>query len=104
VVHCALLVPKLITTILVVLDYGVKRRECRVLGYIDMSDLKAVGRRLRQLRGFDTSQEEFANRLQISQSQLSKYERGVAAPPAEVLMRIKDRLRVSIDWLLSGDD
>jgi DNA-binding XRE family transcriptional regulator len=101
VAHCYLLVVKFITTILVILNLSVKGEECR--GY-DMSDLKAVGRRLRQLRGFDISQEEFARRLEISQSQLSKYERGVAAPPAEVLIRIKERLRVSIDWLLSGDN
>ena len=64
-------------------------------------NLKAVGRRLRELRGFDTTQEEFANQLGISQSQLSKYERGVAAPPADVLLRVKEKLRVSIDWLLT---
>jgi transcriptional regulator with XRE-family HTH domain len=68
------------------------------------TNLKAVGRRLRELRGFDTTQEEFANQLGISQSQLSKYERGVAAPPADVLLRIKEKLRVSIDWLLTGND
>ena len=66
------------------------------------SDLKAVGRRLREVRGFDMSQEEFADLLGISQSQLSKYERGVAAPAADVLVRIKERLRVSVDWLLTG--
>lgn len=69
-----------------------------------MSDLKSVGRRLRQLRGFDITQEEFAQKLGVSQSQLSKYERGLAAPPADTLIRIKERLRVSIDWLLTGDD
>jgi transcriptional regulator with XRE-family HTH domain len=69
-----------------------------------MSDLKGVGRRLRQLRGFDITQEEFAHKLGVSQSQLSKYERGVAAPPADILIRIKERLRISIDWLLTGDD
>jgi transcriptional regulator with XRE-family HTH domain len=69
-----------------------------------MSDMKALGRRLRRLRGFDVTQEEFAERLGISQSQLSKYERGVAAPPADILMRIKSQCRVSIDWLLTGED
>jgi transcriptional regulator with XRE-family HTH domain len=69
-----------------------------------MSDLKGLGRRLRQLRGFDVTQEEFAAELGISQSQLSKYERGVAAPPADILMRIKSRFPVSIDWLLTGDE
>jgi transcriptional regulator with XRE-family HTH domain len=69
-----------------------------------MSDLKAVGRRLRQLRGFDVTQADFARKLGISQSQLSKYERGVAAPPADVLIRLKEMLRISLDWLLTGND
>jgi transcriptional regulator with XRE-family HTH domain len=68
-----------------------------------MSDMKSLGRRIRQLRGFDATQEVFAKKLGISQSQLSKYERGTVAPPADVLMRIKEQFRVSIDWLLTGD-
>lgn len=68
-----------------------------------MSDMKSLGRRIRQLRGFDITQEEFAKKLGISQSQLSKYERGIVAPPADVLIRIKEQIRVSIDWLLTGD-
>jgi len=68
-----------------------------------MSHLKSLGRRIRQLRGFDLTQNEFATKLGISQSQLSKYERGVVAPPADVLIRIKEQFRVSIDWLLTGD-
>jgi transcriptional regulator with XRE-family HTH domain len=64
--------------------------------------LVAIGHRLRQLRGFETSQIEFAQRLGISQSQLSKYERGQAAPPADVLRRLKDAFNVNIDWLLTG--
>jgi len=70
---------------------------------ISASDMKSLGRRIRQLRGFDVTQDEFASKLGISQSQLSKYERGVLAPPAGVLIRIKDKCRVSIDWLLTGD-
>jgi transcriptional regulator with XRE-family HTH domain len=65
--------------------------------------MKALGRRIRQLRGFEVTQDEFARKLGISQSQLSKYERGIVAPPADVLMRIKELFRVSIDWLLTGD-
>ena len=67
------------------------------------SDMKSLGRRIRQLRGFDATQDEFAKKLGISQSQLSKYERGTVAPPADVLIRIREQLRVSIDWLLTGD-
>jgi transcriptional regulator with XRE-family HTH domain len=69
----------------------------------DSLDLKALGRRLRELRGFDLTQEEFATQLETSQSQLSKYERGVAAPPADILFLVMQRFRVSIDWLLTGE-
>jgi len=69
-----------------------------------VTSMKALGRRIRQLRGFEVTQEEFARKLGISQSQLSKYERGIVAPPADVLMRIKEQFRVSIDWLLTGDN
>ena len=69
----------------------------------DSPDLKTLGRRLRELRGFDLTQGELAKELGISQSQLSKYERGVAAPPADVLFFIKQRFEVSIDWLLTGE-
>ena len=68
----------------------------------DNPDLSALGRRLRELRGFDLTQEEFAKELGISQSQLSKYERGAAVPPADILFFVKKRFRVSIDWLLTG--
>ncbi|MBA3916415.1 MAG: helix-turn-helix transcriptional regulator [Acidobacteriales bacterium] len=68
-----------------------------------MSDLRSLGRRIRQLRGFDCTQDEFARKLGISQSQLSKYERGIVAPPADVLIRIKEQFRVNIDWLLTGE-
>jgi transcriptional regulator with XRE-family HTH domain len=66
------------------------------------SETKAIGRRIRQIRGFDLTQEAFAKELGISQSQLSKYERGLISPPADVLLRIKERFRVSVDWLLTG--
>jgi transcriptional regulator with XRE-family HTH domain len=69
----------------------------------DSPDLKALGKRLRELRGFDLTQQEFAQELGISQSQLSKYERGIVAPTAEILFFVKKCFRVSIDWLLTGE-
>jgi len=78
-------------------------REKRRIVQRESPDLKALGRRLRELRGFDLNQGEVADDLGISQSQLSKYERGVAAPPADVLFLIKQRFQVSIDWLLTGE-
>jgi transcriptional regulator with XRE-family HTH domain len=69
----------------------------------DNPDLRTLGRRLRELRGFDLTQGELAKELGVSQSQLSKYERGVAAPPADILFFIKQRFQISIDWLLTGE-
>lgn len=68
------------------------------------TDRKSIGRRMRQVRGFDVTQGDFARMLGISQSQLSKYERGLIGPASEVLIRLKQRFGVSIDWLLTGKD
>ena len=65
-------------------------------------DWKAVGRRVRKLRGFETTQEEFARQLSISQSQLSRYEKGKSEMGSEALIRITQRFKKSIDWLLTG--
>ena len=67
-------------------------------------DWQAVGRRLRQLRGFDTYQADFARKLGISQSQLSRYERGESELDAELLLRISEKFGKSIEWLLKGEE
>jgi len=81
-----------------------KSQSQKVAAGNDSELFTAIGRRLRQVRGFETSQTEFAQRLGVSQSQLSKYERGQAAPTAEVLRRLKDAFKISVDWLLTGSD
>jgi len=65
-------------------------------------DWKAVGRRLRELRGFDANQAEFAKRIGISQGQLSRYEKGKSEISAEVLLRISQSFGRSIEWVLTG--
>lgn len=65
-------------------------------------DWKAVGRRLRELRGFDANQAEFAKRIGISQGQLSRYEKGKSEISAEVLLRISQNFDRSIEWVLTG--
>jgi transcriptional regulator with XRE-family HTH domain len=65
-------------------------------------DWKAVGRRLRELRGFDTNQAELARQIGISQGQLSRYEKGKSEITAEVLLRISQRFGKSIEWVLMG--
>jgi transcriptional regulator with XRE-family HTH domain len=65
-------------------------------------DLRAVGRRIRELRGFDMTQDEFARRIGITQSHLSALERGDNEPGASVLLAISREFGKSVDWLLTG--
>jgi len=63
-----------------------------------------VGRRIRQLRGFDMTQREFAKRIGVSQSYLSAIEHGRNEAGAEVLLAISRECGKSIEWLLTGKD
>jgi transcriptional regulator with XRE-family HTH domain len=67
-------------------------------------DWKAVGRRMRELRGFDVHQAQFAHELGVSQGQLSKYEQGRSEIGAEVLLRLARKSGKTIEWLLTGRD
>ena len=65
-------------------------------------DLAGIGRRIRQLRGFETTQAEFARRIHVAQSYLSALERGEKEPGAAVLLAISREFGKSVDWLLTG--
>jgi transcriptional regulator with XRE-family HTH domain len=65
-------------------------------------DLRAIGRRIRELRGFDMTQDEFARRIGVAQSYLSALERGEKEPGAAVLLAISQEFGKSVDWLLTG--
>ena len=67
-------------------------------------DWKGVGRRMRELRGFEMNQAEFARSLGISQGQLSRYEKGKSEIGAEVLLRISQHFGRSMEWLLTGKE
>jgi transcriptional regulator with XRE-family HTH domain len=67
-------------------------------------DLSAIGRRIRELRGFDVTQDEFALRVGITQSHLSALERGDNEPGASVLLAISREFGKSVDWLLTGEE
>ena len=66
------------------------------------ADLKAVGARIRELRG-TIFQEDLAAYLGISQGQLSKIERGMMGPTVETLTRLSERFGKSIDWIVRGE-
>jgi transcriptional regulator with XRE-family HTH domain len=66
-------------------------------------DWKAVGRRIRELRGFDLTQAELADRIRVSQGYLSTVEHGQGEVGAEVLLAISREFGKSIEWLLTGE-
>jgi transcriptional regulator with XRE-family HTH domain len=66
-------------------------------------DLEAIGRRIREMRGFDLTQAEFGRLMGIGQTQLGKYERGESEPTVELLLRLKKHSGRSIDWILTGE-
>jgi len=63
---------------------------------------KLVGRRVRELRGFDITQEELARKIGISQGYLSAIESGKKEAGAEILLRISREFGKSLEWLLTG--
>ncbi len=67
-------------------------------------DWKSVGRRLRELRGYDMTQAEFAQRVEVSQGFLSYAERGEKEIGASTLLRISREFGKTIEWLLTGKD
>jgi len=67
-------------------------------------DWKVVGRRVREIRGFEVNQAEFARALGVSQGQLSRYEQGSSEIGAAVLLRLARTSGKTIEWLLTGRD
>lgn len=67
-------------------------------------DWHSVGRRIRELRGFDMTQAEFADAIGVAQSYVSDIERGRKEPGAVVLFRIARLYGKTMEWLLTGVD
>ena len=67
-------------------------------------DWKSVGRRVRELRGFDVNQEDFAARIGVTQAYLSLIEHGKREIGGGVLFRISREFGKSIEWLLIGKE
>ena len=67
-------------------------------------DPVAVGRRIRQVRGFDLTQAEMARVLGLTQAGLSKLERGDRLPTIEVLLKLRAFSGKPVDWLITGEE
>jgi transcriptional regulator with XRE-family HTH domain len=59
---------------------------------------------VRELRGFDIAQAQFARELGISQGQLSRYEQAKSEIGAEILLRLARRSGKTIEGLLTGKE
>ena len=66
-------------------------------------DWVGVGRRIRELRGFDMTQGDFARRIGVSQNYLSMMERGHVEIGAEIVLKISREFSKSMEWLLTGE-
>ena len=66
-----------------------------------MSKISFNIRRLRELKKL--SQENLADELQITRARLGAYEEGRSAPPIEILIKLSEYFRISLDLLLKTD-
>jgi transcriptional regulator with XRE-family HTH domain len=83
---------------------GIRRSTPRHTAKPTAVDWKTVGRRIRELRGFDLSQQDFANRIGISQTYVSDIEHGKVEVGAEILLRIARQFGKTMEWLLTGEE
>jgi transcriptional regulator with XRE-family HTH domain len=67
-------------------------------------DWPSVGRRIRELRGFDTNQAQFAQAIGVTQSHVSAIERGQKEIGVVPLFKIARIYGKSIEWLLTGSN
>lgn len=65
-----------------------------------MSDLSTFGQRIKQLRQENNlSQRDFAERIGVTASALSSYEKAQKNPSVNVAVKIATEFKVSLDWL-----
>ncbi|AKX95661.1 transcriptional regulator [Moorella thermoacetica] len=64
----------------------------------------SIGKRIKELREkIGLTQEELAERVQISRSALANYESGYREPKGEILVRFAKALNTSTDFLLGNE-
>ena len=67
-------------------------------------DWHSVGKRIRELRGFDMTQADLARKIGVSQAYLSMIERGQGEIGPVVLLALSQEFGKSIEWLLTGKE
>ena len=63
-----------------------------------------IGDRVKELRNLkNLSQQELADKIKLSKSQMNRYENRGVQPPADVLNKLADILDTTVDFLINGD-
>lgn len=66
--------------------------------------MERIGHRIKQLRkSAKLSQVEFARRLSVTQSSISRYESLAGEPDTAFLAKLCERFHVNLNWLLTGE-
>lgn len=66
--------------------------------------MQELGKRIQELRKMQKfSQVELADKVNISKSQMIRYETKGVQPPADILNKFADVLNTSVDFLINGD-
>ena len=65
---------------------------------------KAVGRRVREVRGFDLTQDQFAKQIGVTQHYLSTIENGQVRFGTEILLSLSQVSGRSMEWVLTGKE
>lgn len=67
--------------------------------------MKELGNRLRTIRkNLSLTQGDFADKLGITKQTLLRYEKGLRAPGADILLRIVEFAQINPEWLLTGKE
>ena len=62
------------------------------------------GRRLKMAReNLNLTQQELADAVGITKSMISAYENGMTDPRMSIMKPLADRLKITIDWLATGE-
>ena len=80
-----------------------RRSKPKARGRKGQIDWQAVGRRVREIRGFDMTQDEFANSIGVTQHYLSTMENGQVRFGTEILLSLSQVSGRSMEWLLMGE-
>ena len=77
-------------------------KHCRIIVYKARRDtMNLLGNRIKLLRKeFNMTQTDLASRLNLTKSNISKYENGIVEPSLDILRSMSDLFEVSVDYLL----